>query len=271
MYQKSIQQNYKNFVILKSLYGIVTSYKTKNSAELTKWAKFVKQDLEKHQTYYKGNKMHDVGEVLFLIISLLETDIINLLSNNIVKENYVKNEFEFRIFPNNMCACGGSQLKGQLRHFICKIQNPALGENTVRLMQCIMKTIEADIKSEFCDMCKLSQTKFASRWDKYPRTLIVHLSRVNYIDNVLTKLSTKVNLPNVITIGMKVFNLTGIIEHSGKSATTGHFSTVIKRNNCWYEVSDKRITKLRGREDFENKFTSANSFILCYESSDKST
>ena len=57
--QKIHQKGYsfnkdKQYAILSSLNGAVNSYKSKNSAELTKWAKLVKADIEKRNPSYKG-------------------------------------------------------------------------------------------------------------------------------------------------------------------------------------------------------------------------
>ena len=62
--------------------------------------------------------------------------------------------------------------------------------------------------------------------------------------NILRYREPKIIGPKVsdkITIGNKIFNRIGYVIHIGATIEEGHYISIIKKNNEWYEVSDSTV------------------------------
>ncbi|KAG9301429.1 hypothetical protein G9A89_018101 [Geosiphon pyriformis] len=114
--------------------------------------------------------------------------------------------------------------------------------------------------------------------DKLPPILILHLKRFVY-DNVggTQKLNKTVGYSTNITIpsdlisqaqrqrGPINYRLFGVVYHHGKSATGGHYTCdILRQNNSWLHVDDATITTITGADVIVTDTTSASTDRLAY-------
>ena len=99
-------------------------------------------------------------------------------------------------------------------------------------------------------------------WGKYPKNLLIYLTRVRQEGDNLIKVMTKVKIPNNLHLNLKRYSLNGIVSHIGKTSMDGHWITYVKhnQNEIWYKCDD---SKVQIAED-DSFLTSATCFLLSY-------
>jgi len=116
-----------------------------------------------------------------------------------------------------------------------------------------------------CDMTKSLRllfilTKFYSssfRISKIPRTLLLHLKRFSS----KSKDSSLIKFPvdSSLSLGSSEFKLSSVINHQGKSTSSGHYLASVRHNGNWFSISDEKVSCLE-------KVESADAYVLFYTS-----
>ncbi|CBY23366.1 unnamed protein product [Oikopleura dioica] len=110
----------------------------------------------------------------------------------------------------------------------------------------------------FCESCqkKCDMTK-SLRISKIPRTLLLHLKRFSSKsrDSSLIKFPVDSSL----SLGSSEFKLSSVINHQGKSTSSGHYLASVRHNGNWFSISDEKVSCLE-------KVESADAYVLFYTS-----
>ena len=131
----------------------------------------------------------------------------------------------------------------------------------------------------YCSNCKKTQQAYKKTEVFYtPKYLIINLKRFEYIpgnkasnkNNKVTsfnKIETNVNYPikdfNFSEVSHnqystnEMFDLYGVIQHYG-SQSGGHYTSICKNNNIWYEFNDNSVFKI------EDEYVNSNSAYLLF-------
>lgn len=125
-----------------------------------------------------------------------------------------------------------------------------------------------------CDKCstKSQATKILGLWS-LPTVLIIQLKRFGN-NHMLVKNNTYINFPNKLNmtkytahpnakdergnIGLQMYDLIGIIEHSG-NLNGGHYTSKCKYNDGWYNFNDAMVNRIE-----ENQLITPNAYVLFY-------
>ena len=119
--------------------------------------------------------------------------------------------------------------------------------------------IDADF---ICEDCKITtKAIIKKKIEKAPSNLIIHLKRFEYPS--LRKVRSVISYKHSIDISKYVqkhkqhdpnsnqyrYSLYGMIIHKGKEMDRGHYTSVFKRENNWYEFDDDKVYEIQGKEN----------------------
>ncbi|KAM9948181.1 hypothetical protein ACTFIT_001528 [Dictyostelium discoideum] len=165
-------------------------------------------------------------------------------------------------------------------------------EQNKSLTNCLSNFSSIEILSKndkfFCDQCNsLQEAQKRMKIKKLPNTLIIHLKRFKYMENIqqYTKLNYRVVFPFEIIIQNttsnidepdKKFNLFAVVIHVGSGPNHGHYYSLIKCHGVWFVFDDHHID-IREESDIYDCFGSSNefnndcSYLLFYQCEDSSS
>ncbi|KAN0023787.1 hypothetical protein ACTFIV_008174 [Dictyostelium citrinum] len=148
-------------------------------------------------------------------------------------------------------------------------------EQNKSLTNCLSNFSSIEILSKndkfFCDQCNsLQEAQKRMKIKKLPNTLIIHLKRFKYMENIqqYTKLNYRVVFPFEIIIQNttsnidepdKKFNLFAVVIHVGSGPNHGHYYSLIKCHGVWFVFDDHHID-IREESDIYDCFGSSNEF-----------
>ncbi|CBY23368.1 unnamed protein product [Oikopleura dioica] len=140
------------------------------------------------------------------------------------------------------------------------ISLPISGSSSIE--ECIEKFQKSETLTgedqPFCESCqkKCDMTK-SLRISKIPRTLLLHLKRFSS----KSKDSSLIKFPvdSSLSLESSEFKLSSVINHQGKSTSSGHYLASVRHNGNWFSISDEKISSLE-------KVESADAYVLFYTS-----
>lgn len=130
-----------------------------------------------------------------------------------------------------------------------------------------------------CDDCKVAtKAVIKKRIEKLPRHLIIHLKRFEYPslnkDRSLISYKHTLDVSKVVERAKGddpndyIYNLFGMIIHKGKEMDRGHYISVFKRDDRWYEFDDDKVYEIQGKEHTKHVLDK-EIYMLFYEQSSK--
>jgi ubiquitin C-terminal hydrolase len=101
----------------------------------------------------------------------------------------------------------------------------------------------------FCDACGgLQEAQKRTRLKQLPPTLIVHLKRFKYVEQLERhcKLSHRVVFPfelrlDAVASGSTLYELYAIVVHVGRGPNSGHYIALIKSHGTWFVFDDHKV------------------------------
>ena len=95
-----------------------------------------------------------------------------------------------------------------------------------------------------------------------PKTLLVHLMRFRYDEEVVEKIDTKVRMTNTVSLQDHAYHLCGVLDHIGRhTGRGGHCTAIIKKDGQrWVHYDDAVGT----RRSIDHITGSAHNQKLCY-------
>lgn len=78
----------------------------------------------------------------------------------------------------------------------------------------------------------------------YPPVLAIHLKRFKFSSQLqkFVKILDSVPYPLMLSLGNRQYNLVSVIIHIGPGPHSGHYVTIVKRNEEWFLVDDDLVT-----------------------------
>jgi ubiquitin C-terminal hydrolase len=137
----------------------------------------------------------------------------------------------------------------------------------------------ADSNAYACEQCmvdggpsfRVNATKL-TKIDKCPDILIIQLKRFN---EALIKNSQTISIPEKLDMTNHImddvnkidamYNLYGMVIHHGDNMQGGHYTSRIKHNNRWYNISDDRVSP---DSTYNDDTTKQNAYLLFYQRKD---
>lgn len=120
-----------------------------------------------------------------------------------------------------------------------------------------------------CSNCKeLRNAKKQITFKSAPKTLSIHLKRFGFINKFGAKLAHHVIFEDVLDLSsfmietgsVEMYDLTGVLVHSGQSCSSGHYYAFVKApNGSWYCADDTTVSKVSLKEVLSQK-----AYILFY-------
>ena len=73
--------------------------------------------------------------------------------------------------------------------------------------------------------------------------LLIGLNRYSYdpINKLSLKNTSPLELNETLTVGKREFALVGVLEHHGRSTSTGHYVTYVKPKETWWKCNDLSV------------------------------
>ena len=95
------------------------------------------------------------------------------------------------------------------------------------------------------------------RITKIPKTLLLHLKRFSSKSKDSSLIKFPVDAP--LSLGSSEFKLSSVINHEGKSTSSGHYLATVRHNETWFSISDEKVSN-------NEKVESADAYVLFYTS-----
>ncbi|CAG5110151.1 Oidioi.mRNA.OKI2018_I69.chr2.g4582.t1.cds [Oikopleura dioica] len=125
------------------------------------------------------------------------------------------------------------------------ISLPISGSSSIE--ECIEEFQKSETLSDedqpFCDACqkKCDMTK-TLRISRIPKVLLLHLKRFSSKSKDSSLIKFPVSSP--LLLDSSKFQLSSVINHEGKSTSSGHYVASVKDNGSWFSISDEKVSAL---------------------------
>lgn len=107
-----------------------------------------------------------------------------------------------------------------------------------------------------CDICKKANTTYVSRnISSGPRYILMLFARYQPQKN-----TKEIGYFPTIKLAQKQYELTGVVNHTGDTAKSGHYYSYVKYPNGWFHCNDMRITPI----DYDQIYQK-DTYMLLYE------
>ena len=96
-----------------------------------------------------------------------------------------------------------------------------------------------------CQLCRSDTACVSENIVNNPNVLTISLLRFGYdTKNKRTIKNTKeIEIPEYIEIDKKYYKLQSLISHKGGSASSGHYTALVKKNTGWFLYDDNNVKK----------------------------
>jgi len=224
---------------------------------------------------FEDDDQEDAEEFLLTLIDGLHLDLEKssgfVESANVPKsseeawEQYISEENSFltSLFvgqAESTLSCLACQESTKNWESFWNISLPISGSSSIE--ECIEKFQKCETLTgedqPFCESCqkKCDMTK-SLRITKIPKTLLLHLKRFSSKSKDSSLIKFPVDRP--LSLGSSEFKLSSVINHQGKSTSSGHYLATVHHNDNWFSISDEKVSN-------NEKVESADAYVLFYTS-----
>ena len=255
---------YKNFLVEYSNNGAISP-------------SGIKQLISSKDPSFSGTKQHDSHEFLIKLIDILDEEMKKEYKDNksyilTTKNNRIENKKLLDVIFNNVLVStvysdevieDTSENKSYE-----KILSLEIGSNCSTFEDCLnmFQTNEALRNQEQWYSEKFKKKVDAHKKlyiEKYAKYLIIHLKRFSF-SKQSTKNNRNIKFKESMSINNDNYDLRAIVVHSG-TPQGGHYFSLVKKNNQWYQCNDSRIS-----EDKVDRYLE-NGYIYMYSKKNNAT
>jgi hypothetical protein len=191
------------------------------------------------------------------------------LNSMIEYQPEIKSTFSFNITTQTKCYNNSNSRDKIEEDIILKLQFPKdISESQILTLNELIENykqeeiVESKLLERDCpeDETQHRQKRNLSNFSDY---LIINLGRnIFNEDGSQTKIKNNININPEITLDGNIYNLIGYSKHQGGTIKSGHYVSIVKYQDKWYQISDNNI------EELDRLNNQDEPFILLYQRND---